>query len=558
MTSLELLRLELARSSELWQMQLQSCNGLAAHASEYGLDGFNADSVRALWLLGLIRAELVTSATAIDNPPLTLVGDDADGFKYFDGRVPAPRAEGLGNSLVTSPELDRSTEVLFHPFRVLVLFHIDRIFRLSSSAAQYLYFPDGLRRIADQHVQSLDSWTRTDSPANRFDYWNRVAELAIVLEPGVFRQVFGFTRIPGREEEVKFVARLDEHQVKSRGLITELGQIELDKMREELCYEAHKMDGNDDLHVILRFMHGRERLRLKGRLGASMAFLGMSEIMRRAAEPILGPLREEDELRPGQWMPGARQMLYGTERVADATDLQRRQYMAFKGLDHATKVRCYVEGETEFAALEHALAGLSGVELINLRGQVIERGGRGVAFVQSLERDLANHVFSVILLDSDRLDYIRAVRKAAEEDRFFGRFFLSSPDVEFGNFSRDELIEVLIRLIGTVEKTPVLRDQLEVAVATAESGKAFLSAVGRLGISHPGKGNHWGRELMRFAIEHNMIPPGHPHAGERRPILLAADLAIQGTRANFRFSFESYRIDPTTGELVPRLKASSS
>lgn len=551
MTLLDLRRTELACSPELWQLQLQSCGSLAAQASDYGLAGFDADSIRALWQLGLIRADLVTSSTPLVSPPLTLVGD-SDGFTYFDGRVPPRRAEGLGNSLTKTSELDRDPEVLFHPFRIFVLYHIQRIFRLCFSAAQYLYSPEGMKRVAEGHIQSLDSWTQSEAPSDRFDYWNRLAELSIVSEPGVFREVFGFMRIPGHQGEVQFLERLEDQRAKNTSLIADIGKINIDNMREQLCYEAHTLDSNDDLHVILRFMHGRERLRLKGRIGACMTLLSMSEIIRRAAEHVFGPLREEDELRPGQWMPGARKMLYGTERVADATALQRRQYMTFKGLNHAISVRCYVEGETEIAALEHALLGLGGVELINLRGQVLERGGKGVAFVDSLERDLSSQVFSVILLDSDREDNIRAVRRAAAEERFFGRFFLSNPDVEFGNFSIDELIDVLMRLIGSNERTPVERKRIEQAVATAGSGKAFLSAVSSIGISHPGKGRPWGRELMRHAIEHKTFPTGHPLAGQQRPILEVASLAMQGTRANFPFSFAKYRVDPATGKLVPR------
>jgi hypothetical protein len=62
---------------------------------------------------------------------------------------------------------------------------------------------------------------------------------------------------------------------------------------------------------------------------------------------------------------------------------------------------------------------------LNLRGQVVEKGGKGLNFAASLKNDMTSHVFSVVLLDEDRHDYVRALRKAARDGNFFGRFFMS-------------------------------------------------------------------------------------------------------------------------------------
>jgi hypothetical protein len=61
---------------------------------------------------------------------------------------------------------------------------------------------------------------------------------------------------------------------------------------------------------------------------------------------------------------------------------------------------------------------------LNLRGQVVEKGGKGLNFAASLKNDMTSHVFSVVLLDEDRHDYVRALRKAARDGNFL-RFFMS-------------------------------------------------------------------------------------------------------------------------------------
>jgi hypothetical protein len=97
----------------------------------------------------------------------------------------------------------------------------------------------------------------------------------------------------------------------------------------------------------------------------------MAETIRRATEAALGrELCEEDELGFGQWMDGARKAIYGTTRILDASKEVRRDFMTSMGLDHGPKVRCYVEGDTELAALVSAVGYGAGAEFVNLRGQI--------------------------------------------------------------------------------------------------------------------------------------------------------------------------------------------
>ena len=112
-----------------------------------------------------------------------------------------------------------------------------------------------------------------------------------------------------------------------------------------------------------------------------------------------------------------------------------RQYELHYGL----RLRFYVEGATEWAALQHFFQtiGANYIEVINLRGEVAQKGGKGVAFRENLRSDVAMHVFSMVLIDGDRDDFVRAVKRAAKDDEICGCFFISQQDFEFANFDRD-------------------------------------------------------------------------------------------------------------------------
>ena len=184
------------------------------------------------------------------------------------------------------------------------------------------------------------------------------------------------------------------------------------------------LDDNKVLHVLIRLTTWHDRQNVKSALGGCMLLLSMAEVIRRGMEDALGrEFREEDELGFGQWMQGARRLLYGAERVLDAPQTALRVFLSEAGIDYGTKVRCYLEGDTEYGALNAAVGRFGGIEFINLRGQFAEKRGRGLAFRDSLRNDVQAHVFSFIIMDTDNGDYVRVVRKAADHDMICGRFF---------------------------------------------------------------------------------------------------------------------------------------
>lgn len=543
-------RCELIKASELWQFDLMNPQKLVQFARDRDVEIFGGSTIEDLWRVGLLRADAVTSSREIDTPPLTLVAEEKGTFFYGDTRPVPYRPEGYGGVLSRDrPDL-KDIELHFHPFRLYVLHHIDRVFSSTTASIQYLLNPDGFAKLTESEIEFLNRWTSGDQFAPRFEHWNRIAELAIVLEPTAYGRVFNSIRwrSPDTQESIekKLAVRREQH----KSLLGNVTPKEINKLRQDLCQDAESLDHNKMVHVLLRLITRRERLNMRSSLGACMLLKGMAEIIRRAFEEATQKqLSEEDELGFGQWMKGARKMIYGTERILDATPEERRDFLRSMGIDFGIKARAYLEGETEFGAMDSAAGEGAGVELINLRGQFIESKGKGLAFIESLKKDMKSHVFSIVLLDGDRIDNVRALRKAVQDGNFFGRFFISDPDFEFGNFTVQELVDVLLKLAARDFAELPSRDDLLTQVGSAKSGKAFFHAVADDRLQRIGKSTDWGAALMAHAISHPEFPEGHGRAGQTRKIIEAAQVLMRTRDAGYLRSLEQFRVDPETGEL---------
>jgi hypothetical protein len=546
------LRANLSLRSE-WDSELVSPQKLGQIASDLGIGHFSKDDILGLWRIGLLRADCVESEASSQTKGLVSLKFDS---RHLDVRAMATKQKGYGSSMSKNSKARTSVDdslpnVSFHPTRVYVLHHMVRTFASKTNPCQYLIYRPGLAKVARFGLKGLDRWTSSPAFSERFDYWNQLAEVAAACS------VVLWLPPEGHEARARAFNWLPSYVDMVRDYLSRSGLFAIRQWREDLAWAAHTSDENKNVQTLLRLMRQTERERIKGSLGAAMKFLDMAESIRRASERLLNiELAEEDEIGPGQWMHGARKMLYGHERVFDAPRKDLRDFLGILGLDFGVKVRCYVEGETEFGAFRYAI-GVDGLcSVVNLKGNVVQRGGKGMAFTDSLAGDVRDRVISVIVVDRDREDVVRAVRKAASEKRIHGRFYLSSPDFELANFSIEELLRVAIATAlasnfddGEVSKRLVKELPL---VSQAKSAKEFMRLLPPELKDSVSKGETWGEALMKYAIAHPLFPTGDSRAGEEREIFDAARVLVRAQDVGYLRSVEMEELDPETGKMVKR------
>lgn len=542
-------RRALSKGHELWQFNLLKPQGLLQFVRDRGINLFNEETVKGLWHAGLLRADVVVSPAKLKMPSLTLAAEEHGTMYYCDERRVAHRPGGYGGILSQAQKSDLDVELYFHPFRLYVLYHVERVFQSRTTPTQFLLNPDGLVRLAQSDIEDLTRWTSGEKCAELFERWNRIAELAIVLEPVTYSYVFQSVRWGSRDSRESIEEKRNAHRQRVKSLLLNAEET-IREYRQNLCINAETLDHNKLIHVLLRLVKASERLRLRSSLGAAIMLTSMAEVIRRAAEDATGThLPEEDQLGFGQWMDGARKRIYGSERILDAPRKVRREFLTHIGLDAGVKVRVYVEGETELAALVSAVGSGAGAEFVNLRGQFIERRGRGLQFADSLKSDKDARIFSAVLLDGDNTDNVRAVKKAARDGDFFGRFFIATPDFELANFTSDELVDATLKLPGLEKDRLPARGEISVAANSARSGKEFIKAMRSVGLEHIDKGADWGEVLMSFALDNQVFPSGHRLAGKTRPIVDAAMFIDRARDVQYAISHDAYVVDPETGEL---------
>jgi hypothetical protein len=524
---------------------LVSGAGLASLASGCGLGNFNADAIHLLWSIGLLRADYVSYEEPPELQGLQPVQASEDGAIYLDTRKLEHRTNGYGSAAANIASPHDGMSVFFHPFRLFVLYHVQRVFDAGISSTQFITWQPGIFTVASRLEESLVHFTSSATFGDRFNDWNVICEVAAIAEPMLHARF-----VPGvqlRAEEQRTAERLNPW-------FQALGPLKVREMRGELGRAAESMDSNTRVHVLMRLAQAQHRAKLKGRLGACMQFLNMAECIRRAAEIALEQqFPEEDQIGGGTWMQGARKMLYGTERVFDAGFGEVREYMTMLGLDHGIRVRCYVEGETELGAITRAVEGFDAIEVINLRGQFVQRNGKGLAFAASLKADFQAKVISIVVLDGDVGDNLRALRKTLRDGHCFAPYFTSKPDFERANFTSTELVQLFDEFqlerqpageafVGSTSMATDTSQLRATALATAEALPKLPSFP---------KSASWGAFLMEHALAHPDMPTERLNH-VRRPILEAAHLLLRACRAGFQYSVDNLTVDEATGGLVSK------
>lgn len=161
------------------------------------------------------------------------------------------------------------------------------------------------------------------------------------------------------------------------------------------------------------------------------------------------------------------------------------------------------------------------------------------------------HVFSIVLIDDDRSDFVYAVKKAAADDEICGCFFISAKDFEFANFDLSELEEVLwiIALEDqenkvTEEDRQTLHEAIKNAQNAEELKKTAAKALPQLG--QFSKGEKWGEKLIEYTWRHPL------RQDKERQVIEAIRAALTTKTASYQVTRRDFRVDENTGQPVER------
>jgi len=538
----------------LCQFDLLQPREFSDYVSKLGLSfTLASETITGLWQIGLLKAELIKSTRKLNRVGIEYACTTDDGeHVYCDFRKIKVKRSGWANTLKKAAKLPSHVKLYFHPFRYYVLWRLERQFHPNIIPMQFLWNVERYPELAESVLNSINEASKSESFCEAINKWNDDVASAVICEPCAYSKIFNqirFRSFPYTHEAHQ--EALSSYKEFVYPLLTESGVNDIESKRSDLCQMAEVIDPNKEIHTLLRLTNADVRLKIKGEIGGAMLLLTMAETLRRASEEAFAvSLPEEDQKGFGQWMRGARKIKYGTERIFDASEVVRKKFLGSCGLNSAPRFRCYVEGETEYGALDSYFTPESGVELINLKGQFVESKGKGLAFRHSLRQDKQSHILSIVILDGDRDDYVRSVRQAAKQDEMYGQFYIQNPDFEFGNFSITEL-EVILWNMAVERGAPSdSRSNLKAVLNGVSSGDALFKAAKNsvLELNQLGKGTDWGEALMQFAMNN----PNREDTSQKRQIYEIIEIIMRGLSSWYSNTPSEYRVDAQTGKLIER------
>jgi hypothetical protein len=461
------------------------------------------------------------------------------------GVVKGDPSKYINKGWLNSDNLDAGSTELFHPFRLYPLHVGGGLCKLNitpTSTLERHSFNEFLLQIS-KLLPSLESISK------QFETANLVATLAILLEPiywPIITSRISYSIVATSEE---YEAKLIHYREKVLSLVKKLDPKEWGKHHENLRFQAAQMDDNSDLYILLRLSPWVKIERTTGQIGGALWIRLIAEVLRRAFREVHNVNWPEEDQAFGQWYPGARERVFGTEFPTDNTGIAKPNLAFEFGLHTGSTIRWYLEGETEYYAALHCLprAASGGLELINIKGAISnEKPSTPLRLADCLAKDKELNRFSFISFDSDVAANVRFIKTQVVKGNVVGYINCNTPDFEFENFTLCELIEVAARI-----------DEEQGADAQAfrnhswdnvHSGKVFeecynnLSTIGQGGL----KGEKWGAALAQYALNHPLI-----HGSERkRPFFETLNFALQSRRVKYEYQRDNFSINSETFQIA--------
>ena len=449
---------------------------------------------------------------------------------------------------LTADGEDNNGTPLFHPFRLYVVHNVLQQCKLNIAPSATIN-RQGLTKFLERI--STDFLPPPETIGAKAKIWNYIIDLSVLLEPLYWPIVTNRVSKYGFINESEYKNALDRYRKKIFELVKTLDATAWERHHEKLRTDASFIDENHSLYLLLRSSSWSRRGKLTGDISSALWIRQIAEIIRRAFEDVHDTLWLEEDHAFGQWMQGARTLMYGSERPLDNVSESRPRLAFHFGLSTGSSVRWYVEGDTEYHAILTVIprpANL-GIELVNLRGNLsTERDNIALKLRDCLTEDRALRRFSIISFDTDVLINCKTVRRQIIDNAVVGHIAPHDPDFEFANFTLDELVDIAASLDES-------NDLSATAIRTANwgdvcTGRAFERRYLTLSERRPRslKGAEWGKALAEYARK-------NPNRGDNqteRPFWLAIRAAIQSRTANYDYQSSHYYFDADNFSVVRR------
>lgn len=542
----------LIEKSNCRQLKLRDSQNLSQLSKENKSSDFSQKFILNLWQLGFLNADIVYSDKKLHIDGLFLVEKKGERFLYADERKITVKATDYSNAISSLEDIYHDVTPLFHPFRCYVLYHIYNKLKLIFSSEKTLLNAKDFDRLISLQIGSFNYWLSKEGMI-LLKYWNYITSIVVISEPSVHRSIYNKVACDILDNYKSILDRLKEIREETTNLFQTIGEENIEYYRDEICTDAEIIDSNRNLHLIIRLMKSDERKKLKGHISSAVLFLAMAECLRRNLEfAFQKNYPEEDKCGFGEAFRDTKPLLQGSTRVLDGDRIVANQFLRRLGLDYGIRIKVYVEGNTEFEALNSEFSTNSSVSMINLRGQFKEKHGKGVSFRESLRNDIKSKIFSIILFDSDVSENYKAVQQAVKSNEICGMFFISKPDFELQNFSIDELIEIAFQLAEKKGLKLSILGKLKKETKKAKSAKEFFKILQKqspifLSVS---KGSEWGKALAEYA-RWNLLGK---EFGDKDDRLINQIIRIiyNGFHASYEVTKQQQKVDPISGKLIER------
>jgi hypothetical protein len=522
-------------TNDLWQRNLLDSSRYFSQLNGYHLGNLHKEQLFSLSKFNILIADKVTIKDDYNFNFLKEIGNEYFVFNCLN------KKEQIDLTCIFTRNKSEvnQVELYFHPYRAFEVYKLRSA--LKNPVWDYQGFSiKGLKSINEEHEKRLETYLKSGNIWDYISVYSRIVDLCIVTEICFHDFIFNSVSSRNRNSYEDTVSMKNKIKTDLKKIYQAIGVENINLIRQALVGCAEMADENSTVHALLRMMKADERLKLKGKLGFSMLLLEMAEFLRRASEYYFDIKLPEENKARGQWyFEDFMKQQFGSTRILDEP-ATKAEFIRYLGLDYTLRARIYVEGITEYSFLKQVFSGIQSVQLINLKGNFVEKNGKGLSFRESLIEDQKACLFSFVFLDDDVKDNIRVLKVAISDGSFFGMFFKSDPDFEGKNFTAEELYEAYCDYYG------VSFDSGFSFGKDKTNGKSFERTMREL---HPNirfsKSEEWGKALYRFICKSE---------NKERPLIKFIYKIFRSLNWGYEGSKQTCVVDEQTGFLISKDK----